>query len=63
MIRPDNGEFRVKFFRAADGDPVIVVALVLRTDVFFLIDKGSTILGPVEPLTVGLGVVSLLPVG
>jgi hypothetical protein len=53
-----SGELRENTFRAAVGDPAVVVE---RTDVFFLIDKGSMLEG--APLVECFGVMSVLPVG
>lgn len=51
-----RGEFLVYVFRGSVGE------LLERTDVFFLIDRGS-VPGPPAPLEAGLGVESMFPVG
>jgi hypothetical protein len=49
--------------RAGVGDPLFVAGFD-RTDVFFLIDRGSIVLGAVDAaVATTLGVVSVLPVG
>jgi hypothetical protein len=53
-----KGEFCELLFRDGVGVPVE------RTEIFFFIDKGSTLLGGTDALpVVGLGVISVFPVG
>lgn len=56
-----SGELRAYVFRCGVGDPVIID---VRREVFFLMDKGSTVVGAAGAgVGAFLGVVSVLPVG